>query len=151
MALPNDLIKLAARAQDAETRTADAAGKARTDLEREVSSARASTEAQAEWLRETAPAYEAKVVQWWTEVRRSWNEHVAKAHEDVDTRRAEHDVKKAKRKADHAEGYAAFAIDLAYSAIVEAEYATLDAVLARFDAEQVAQERQSQTLTGTPS
>ena len=40
MALSNDLSKLAARAKEAETRTADAADKARTDLEREVSSAR---------------------------------------------------------------------------------------------------------------
>ena len=44
-------------------------------------------------------------------------------------------------RAEDAENYAALAIDLAYSAVVEAEYAVLDAELARMDAEQVQEER----------
>jgi len=41
--------------------------------------------------------------------------------------------------AQDAEDYALFAIDFAYSAIEEAEYATLDAVLARLKADERAQ------------
>ena len=43
-------------------------------------------------------------------------------------------------QADDAGGYASFAIDLAYTAVVEAEYASLDAVLARKEADQMAAE-----------
>ena len=50
-------------------------------------------------------------------------------------------MKKAKVRAEDAENYAALAVDLAYSAVVEAEYAVLDAELARMDAEQVQEER----------
>jgi hypothetical protein len=38
-----------------------------------------------------------------------------------------------------AEDYAAWSIDFAYSALLEAEYASLDAVLARMDADAAAQ------------
>ena len=54
MALSDDLTKLAARTKEAVTRTAAARDQARADLEREVSSARASGDAQAEKLRQAA-------------------------------------------------------------------------------------------------
>ena len=47
----------------------------------------------------------------------------------------EHDLHKAQHHADRAEEEARFAIDFAYSAVVEAEYAVLDAALARVEAD----------------
>ena len=117
-------------------------GRQGTDsIEHEVSTARASAQAQAERLRNKADASEAKVADKWGDIQQSFNGHIAKAREGIDTKRAERDVKKAKRRAEDAENYAALAIDLAYSAVVEAEYAVLDAELARMDAEQVQEER----------
>jgi hypothetical protein len=69
-------------------------------------------------------------------VRRSWNEHMAEARARQDARKTRH---AADRAESDAEDYAAFSIDLAYSAIGEAEYAVLDAVLAREDAVAAAQ------------
>ena len=137
MALSDDLTKLATRTKEAETRTAAARDQARADLEREVSTARASGEAQAEKLRQAAEKGDEKITGFAGDVQRSWNEHIAKVREDLESRKAEHDVHKAQKRAERAEDYASFEIDLAYSAVVEAEYAALDAVLARMDAEQL--------------
>ena len=140
MALSDDLTKLATRAKQAEIRTAAARDAARADLEREVSAARASTQATSEKLRETAEQGEAKAQGWWTDVQRSWNEQVARIRADVESEKTQHDVHQAERTAENAEDYANFAVDLAYTAVVEAEYAALDAVLARKDADQLAQQ-----------
>jgi hypothetical protein len=140
MTLSDELTKLAARAKEAETRTAAAHDDARADLEREVESARAAAQGQAEKLRQGAEEGKAKVSGWWTDVQKSWNAHVARVREDVESKKEEHDVHMAQVRADDAEGYASFAVDLAYSAVVEAEYASLDAVLARKEADQMAAE-----------
>jgi hypothetical protein len=58
--------------------------------------------------------------------------------EDMADRRAEHDLDRANKRAENAEGDAAFAIDYAVAAIDEAEYAVLDAALARKEADELA-------------
>ena len=130
MALSDDLHKLAERAQQAEARAAAARAKARAELEREVASARLS-----------AGSREAKLAEGWSDLQRSWDAHVAKVRERLDSRRAEHDAKRAQRRAQDAEDYAAYAVAFAHSAVVEAEYAALDAVLARMDADNRGQRR----------
>ena len=62
---------------------------------------------------------------------------VAAAREEIATRKAEHDVHRARKVAEEAEDQASFVIDLAYSAVVEAEYAALDAYLARKKADEL--------------
>lgn len=140
MALSDELSKLAARAKEAETRSAAARDGARADLEREVESARAGAQAQAEKLRQRAEEGRAEVSGWWTDVQKSWNAQVTRVRADVEGKKEKHDVHMAQVRADDAEGYASFAIDLAYSAVVEAEYASLDAVLARKEADEMAAE-----------
>jgi hypothetical protein len=58
----------------------------------------------------------------------------------VEGRKTEHDLHEAQRRADRAEDDARFAIDFAYSAIGEAEYAVLDASLARMEADEQSEE-----------
>jgi hypothetical protein len=70
-------------------------------------------------------------------MQRSWSEHVAKAREDIDAKRAEHDADRAQRYAENAEDDATFAVEYAYAAIEEAEYAVLDAALARKHADEL--------------
>ena len=135
MALSDQLAKLAARAKQAEERAAAAHDKARTDLESDVSAARASAEKQGEKLRETAEAGEDKVSGRWNELQQSWNAHIAAVREDIDERQARHDRAQAQREADTSEDDAAYAIDYAYAAVEEAEYAVLQAELARMDAD----------------
>jgi hypothetical protein len=47
-------------------------------------------------------------------------------------------LRTARRNADQAESDAAFAVAFAYGAVEEAEYAVLDAILARMDADDLA-------------
>jgi aspartate oxidase len=138
MALSDQLSKLAARAKEAEDRTAAAQKKAKADLEQDVKAARESAQAQADRLRKNAETDKAMLSDWWDDMQRSWNDHLATVRDNIDQRRAQHDLKTAQREADSAEEDASFAIDYAYGAVEEAEYAVLDATLARMDAEELA-------------
>ena len=156
MAQSDDLTKLATRAQEAQTRVAKVREEARADLEQDradleqdVASARKSAQEQADKLRDSAEQSKAGISGRLSDVQRSWDEHISRVREDLDDKRAKHDVHVAQRRADDAEAYASFATDHAYSAIVEAEYAALDAVLARMDADQMSEEATPTGATGT--
>lgn len=140
MAVSDNLTRLATRAKEAQTRVAEVRAEARADLERDVASARDSAQEQADKLRQSAEKSKAGISGRLGDVQRSWNEHISRIREDLEDKRAKHDVQVAQRRADDAEEYASFATDLAYSAVVEAEYAALDAVLARMDADQMSEE-----------
>ena len=140
MALSEDLTRLATRAREAETRVAKVRQEARADLEQDVASARESTQEQADKLRDSAEQSKAGISGRLSDMQRSWNDHISSVREDLEDKRAKHDVHVAQRSADDAEAYASFATDHAYSAVVEAEYAALDAVLARMDADQMSEE-----------
>ncbi len=71
-------------------------------------------------------------------MQQSWDERAAQVREHAESKKTEHDVRTAERKADTAEADATFAIDFAYATVVEAEYAVLDAALARTEADEAA-------------
>lgn len=149
MAQQDGLARLATRAKEAETRVAEVREEARANLVQEVASARESAQEQADKLRHSAEKSKAGISGRLSDVQRSWNEHISRIREDLEDKHAKHDVKVAQRRADDAEAYASFATDLAYSAVVEAEYAALDAVLARMDADQMSDEAAATGVTGT--
>lgn len=138
MALSDELTKLAARAKETETRAAEARSKARADLEQDVASAREEAKAQGEELRKAAAEAQGEISDWWVDAQRSWEERIGAVREDIERKKAAHDVGKARRRAERAESDAVLAIDAAYWAVVEADYAVLDALLARMDADDVA-------------
>lgn len=70
----------------------------------------------------------------WNEVKSNWDQHVQRIRERIDSRKAELDAGIAAREAQWAEVDARDAIDFAAAAIVEAEYAALDAVQTRAEA-----------------
>ena len=148
MAQPDDLTRLATRAKEAQTRVAKVREEARADLEQNVASARESAQEQADKLRQEAETSKAGISGRLSDMQRSWNDHISGVREDLEDKRAKLDVKVAQRRADDAEAYASFATDHAYSAVVEAEYAALDAVLARMDADQMSEEAAT-GVTGT--
>jgi hypothetical protein len=136
MAVSDDLSKLTTRAKEAEGRAAAAREKAKADLEADRNNARAVGEQQAEGLRQQAEEGKGRISDRWADVQRSWDEAVAGVRADFESKKEEHDLHKAQRRAERAEDDARFAIDFAYSAIVEAEYAVLDAALAKKEAEE---------------
>jgi hypothetical protein len=143
MALSDQLNKLATRTKELEERAAAAHQKARTDLEHDVSAARDESKANAEALRESVDADAAEVSAWWTDLGRSWDEHIAKMRDHIDDKEAEHDLKSAQRAADDAAAYASYVIDYTFAAVEEAEYAVLDATLAQMDADELAAQMQA--------
>lgn len=150
MALTDDLSKLAVRTKEAENRASAARQEAKADLERDLGLAGPAARAQADELRQTAEAGKDRISSRWTDLQRAWNDHVDKLGEDIAARKEEHDVHLAQVKADNAEGDAEFALSFAYSAVVEAEYAVLDAILARKDADDLSGQAGA-TATGATS
>jgi hypothetical protein len=138
MSSSEELSKLSDRAKQAQEKVAAANKQARSDLEKSVAESRAAAEAKATELQNEVQGTNDKVSSWWGEQQDHWKAHVAKVRKDVGDKKAQHDADKTEMRAEDAESYAAYAIDFAYAAIDEAEYAALDAVLARKDADDVA-------------
>ena len=138
MPASDDLKKLSERAKVAEDHAATAKTQARAELEKTVTDVRASSQAQAKKLQAQAQAAKTDAAESWDDVQRSWNAHIAKVREDVQRKTAQLNAADSSDRADWAETDASLAIDYAYSAIEEAEYAVLDAILARREAEDAA-------------
>jgi hypothetical protein len=134
MTVSDDLARLSVRAKQAEDRAAAAKAQARDQLQQAVQEARDSTQQTADKLRAESAAAADRA----DNIQRSWDDHLAQARERIDARKARHAADRAETDAEDADSYAAYSIDLAYSAIEEAEYAVLDAVLARQDADKAA-------------
>jgi hypothetical protein len=143
MSLSDQISRLAARTKVLEERAAAAGRKARADLEEDVKDARDSSRANAEALRESVDSGAAEVSAWWTDLGQSWDEQVVKIRTHLEKRRSEHDLKAAERNADDAEAYASYLVDYCYAAVQEAEYAVLDATLARMDYDELAAKQAS--------
>jgi hypothetical protein len=140
MALSDQLSRLAIRTKEVEDRVTAAEGKAEADLEREVNDARAAAQAQADMLRKSAESSKGKVSSWWDSMQHSWDDHLAAVKKDFDDRRTTLDLNAANRTAEQADDDASFAIDFAYAAVEEAEYAVLDAILAHKNAMSLAKQ-----------
>ena len=138
MAASDDLKKLADRAKAAEDHAAVAKTQARAELQKTVADVRASAEAGATKFQTQTQAAGQQVSDSWNDVQRSWTAHINKARKDMDHGKAKFDASNAASEADWAEWNAQLTIDYAYSAIEEAEYAVLDAILARRDADEAA-------------
>jgi hypothetical protein len=135
MAASDALTKLAARAKAAEDQVTAARKQARSDVQKQVATARDNAQRTADDLQAESNAAAVGVSQWWTEVQGNWSTHVANVRHDVETRKAERDSRKLQHRADVAESDAVAAVAFAEAALEEAQYAVLDATLARMDAD----------------
>jgi hypothetical protein len=138
MSASDKLAKLAERAEQAEEHATAARSKAKAEVEQSADEARANAQAQADKLRQTADATEAHVSTSWNDLQKQWTAHIAKMREDIDAKKAKLGSDMAETRAEDAEDDALFAIDYAYATIEEAEYAVLDAIVARMDADELA-------------
>jgi hypothetical protein len=139
MALSDQLSDLVQRVKQVEDRVAAANAKTKADLEGDVKDARESAQEQADVLRSKAQKNRGKLSAWWDGLQSSWHDHVAAVRRGAEERRVAHDWKVAQRAAENAEQDAAFAIDYAYAALEEAQYAVLDADLAHREADELAE------------
>jgi len=142
MGMSEQLSRLAERTKTLEEHAAAARQKARADLEHDVVEAKAASKANAEALRESVAATAADVSAWWTDVGRAWDTHITKMRQHIHEQSAKHDLKTAQRDAEDAAAYASYLIDYTYAAVQEAEYAVLDATLARKEADELAAQMQ---------
>jgi hypothetical protein len=128
-------MELAQRAKVAEDRVATAKSQTRSDVEREAARVRDAAQQKADQLQAQTAKAAAGASQWWSDVQSTWSGHVARIREDVEGKKAEIDVKKVRHRADAAEDDAVAAVAFAEAALEEAEYAVLNATLARMDAD----------------
>jgi hypothetical protein len=133
MALSDQLNTLAVRAKALEDNAASAQKKSKSELEKDVKNARDAAQAQGDALKKSAETRKDRISSWWESLQRDWNKHLAAVRKSVDDKRAASDLNAAQKTADRADADAGFAIDYAYAAIEEAEYAVLDAELAHME------------------
>ena len=138
MTLSDRLSDLASRAKEVQSRAAAAQSKAKADLETDVKEARDAAQAQADELRKRASEGKGKISAWWDNVQNSWHDHLAAVRQGAEDRKADHDLKSKQRAAERADEDAAFAVDYAFAAIEEAQYAVLDADLAHREVDELA-------------
>ncbi|MEV7007949.1 hypothetical protein [Streptosporangium sp. NPDC051022] len=113
-ALAEDRKKLSAAVEQAKDKAAEGAQKLKDDGARVRAGAKST----------------------WDEAQAKWQQHVTAVKNKIQEQRAAWDRSMAEDRAADAEWYAGVAIDFALSAIEEAEYATLEAVLARAEADE---------------
>jgi DNA helicase IV len=125
--LSEQLGKLADRAK----KTEDTASEAREHN-------REKLEMQRTDLKNAIAERNAKAEERWNDTRSSMDQWFASKRAAVEERRTERDIKKAQHNADVAEQDAADAIDIALYVLDQAEFAVIDAVIARTDADELA-------------
>ena len=89
---------------------------------------------------DSAKAQHAQNMQKVADAKAKLEERMNAKKEEVETQveewKTNHEISKLEKRADNAEGYAVAAIDFAASCVAEADLATLEAIVARMDAEE---------------
>jgi hypothetical protein len=137
--LSESLSELSVKAKGAEDAAAAAREESRDKLEARLVDLRSSAEQRRAHLEQAAIEAKESAASRWDELRSSVNAHLERIKTDFDARRQTLDVKRAQRRAESAEQDAAATILFAAFAIEQAEYAVLDATLARSEADAATQ------------
>src|SRR5262245_51314796 len=103
ISLSEALSELAARARAVEQSVRASEANGRADLEARVAEARKAADQRADDLHAKSQDVSDEAARSWTDVQRSWNEHVERVRERFAAKKAELDVKRAKRRAEDAE------------------------------------------------
>jgi hypothetical protein len=139
--LSDQLTSMAERAKKAEDVVAAAQAKDRAALEAQRDQLQSSIDEGKAKAEASSAAAQQQVQSWWDETRSSVDNQFAALRAKRDEHRAERDLQRAERRADDAELDAADTVDFAMGVLVQAEYAVIDAVLARADADDLAQQQ----------
>ena len=136
--LSESLSELSAKAKAVEDAAAAAREEGREKLEARVADLRSSAERRQAQLEQAATEVKESATSRWNELRSAVKAHNERVTSDLDARKQASNEKRAQRRAEWAEQDAAGAIDFALFAIERAEYAVLDAIIARDEADSAA-------------
>jgi hypothetical protein len=138
MPVSDDFTKLKEQVENADRSIKAAVAKNDAELEAMVDEARKKADDRATQLRTKASETADQAERHWNEVQSDWDQHIQRLRERMDAKKAELDAKSAESDAEWAEADAYDAVQFAATAITEAQYATLDAVMARRKADVMA-------------
>jgi hypothetical protein len=127
--------KLKEQVDQAAQTVASAASEDEKEVQQKLDDARKDADARAAELRARTQDASDDAADHWHKIRADWDQHIARSRKRVDDAMNQIDVNAAVQDAQWAENDAIDAIDFASAAITEAEYAVLDAVRARQNAE----------------
>jgi hypothetical protein len=145
-ALSEQLSDLAARAKQAEDTAAAARDKNMAALQARGEKLQAALDASRRQAEQDVKAADKEVESWWAETRAKINARFDDLRAANAAKRAELDLRMAQNRADDLELDAADAIDFATYTLDQAEYAVVDAVTARAQADELAR---AQTASAT--
>jgi hypothetical protein len=135
MSNANPFTKLKEQVEEADRSISAAAAQGAEELRSMVEEARRNADEGAAQLRAKSGEASGGAEGHWRQVQSDWDEHVKRLRERIDAKKADLDADTAESDAEWAEDDALDAVAFASSAIDEARYAVLDAVLARKNAD----------------
>ena len=127
---------LAERADRAADRVKSAAAKDRAALEQQVKDVDAEAKEKAAKAVQDAVKVEQGGIQRWNQIQQNWDAHMDRIRAEFAEKKADLDAKHLANRADDRELDAIEAIGFAEEAIEGAEYASLEAMLARMEADE---------------
>ncbi len=133
--LSEQLQDLAQRIKKIEDSASAARNKDQAKLKRRLDQLHSDIEATGQSIETSAANAKEDVRSGWADIKRRIDEHLTDARTKFQERKVEWDVNKAERRAKDAEDDAADAIAFAVYVLDQAEYAVVDAALARADAD----------------
>jgi hypothetical protein len=138
MALSDMLSELAQRARDAEDRARAATEEAKDKVRQRADEASDSARKKADELKQRSDAVRQEASDRWAEVHRDWAKHIDQLQSKFAETKAKQDRAWSQMDADLAADDARAACAFAVAAVDEAESATIDAILAQMEADEVA-------------
>ena len=136
--MKDNFAKLKEQAEKADRTVKAAEEQNQAEIKAKVDEARRDADARAAELRAKTDEAAREGESNWREMQADLNRHIERVRQRMDAKKAAVDADVADADADWAEDDAEDAIAFALSPITEAEYATLDAMLAREDAAKLA-------------
>lgn len=121
--------------KQAEAEIKASATRNREQLQAQVQQALTGAQQRANQIQTQATQAGGEAAAGWKSMKDKWQAHVSDLHNKAAGKKTELDQKKMAMRAEAAEGYAQDAVSFAIAAVEEAEYAVLDAALARADAQ----------------
>jgi len=131
MAADDPFTTLKEQVEDADRSIKAAVAQNDAELMATVDDARKKADEREAQLSATTSKSSGQADSQWAKVKSDWDGHIQRLRQNVDAKKAEHDASVAESDAEWAESDAVDAVAFASSAIDEARYAMLQAVLAR--------------------
>jgi hypothetical protein len=129
----NSFDKLSEKIDDAKRSISAAASESEAELKAKVDEARKNADDRAAELSAQTQATADKAEDHWQQIQSDWEQHRQMVRRRIDEAKTAQDLDAAELRAEWAEADARDAVDFAASAIDEAKYAMLDAILASKD------------------